>query len=166
MVGVRLAKSRANRSRNRDLTVAFLISSALWIILWIPKSLEDVLYWHDRRLVLYYTDPLKLASFIVGHFSHASFVLYSLINPLVLIFVTRSFQKPIKKLWHKVLKCRDNWAYVGIKSMYTRMKIGTVFQVAIQKYIWIYYFLRCYKYNKTYHLKTFESIIILKLTYT
>ena len=97
MVGIRLAKSRANQSRNRDLTVAFLISCALWIILWTPKTTEDILYWYNPSLVLYYTDSFKLASFILNHFSHACFVLYSLINPMVLIFVTRNFQKPFKQ---------------------------------------------------------------------
>ena len=38
-VGLTLMNSRAQRSRNRSLTQAFLVSTLLWIILWLPQTL-------------------------------------------------------------------------------------------------------------------------------
>ena len=89
------------------MTVAFLISCGFWILLWLPKTLADLFYWYDADIVRIYMGPMQLPSAVIEQTSLALFNLYSLINPLFLIFVTKSFQEPIKGLWAKLcLQCK------------------------------------------------------------
>ena len=109
-VAVRLRKTRANRDRTRDITIAFLTSCVLWIILWFPEEASRLIdaFCHsdDKECQTDYNRPETVAYVILQSFNSEMFFLYSMINPVVLVFVCRDFQKPVKKLFQRMRQCR------------------------------------------------------------
>ena len=109
-VAVRLRKTRANRDRTRDITIAFLTSCVLWIILWFPEEASRLIdaFCPGNRMdcQVEYNKPEIVAYVILQSFDSEMFFLYSMINPVILVFVCRDFQKPVKKLFQKITQCR------------------------------------------------------------
>ena len=87
----------SNNKRNHSLTKAFIISNALWIFLWMPEFLFGV--------VFTFIDPLKgdyyFALLVNSGFTVNIMKLYSCANPIILVFVCRPFQQPLKSLLQK-----------------------------------------------------------------
>ena len=57
LVGFRLKKVRQNANRNKNLTVAFLLTSLLWTVLWLPNYavfVYEALFDDDPEVVKYY----------------------------------------------------------------------------------------------------------------
>ena len=103
-VGIKLAKSKTKRVRNRDLTIAFLLSCLLWIFFWLPNEVMKVL---DSFSAVARVNEFTMGRAIqklFAKFSGALFEFSPLINPLVFLFVTRGFQQPIKNLFGALKK--------------------------------------------------------------
>ena len=98
MIGAKLSKVKTNRNRNSDLTKAFLISCILWILLWFPDQLAKLIKWFpEEHSLVYYTTTSSTIAHVLFLFSRGVFMFYCLLNPVIFIFVSRGFQKPIKK---------------------------------------------------------------------
>ena len=95
-----------NQDRKQSLTKAFIISNVAWIFLWLPEFLVGV--------VFTFTDPGN-ADFIFAFLVNTSLTanlmkLYSCVNPIILIFVCRPFQQPLKDLLQKLKKNNETTA--------------------------------------------------------
>ena len=104
-VGFKLAKVSSNQSRNRDLTIAFLISCLLWIVLWLPRIIKVFLQALLPPQTMSTDVSLTKLGTISAGFEFVDSALYLLnpfINPIIFIFVSRGFQKPLRALWLKL----------------------------------------------------------------
>ena len=105
LAGMRLSGSQTNKQRNRDLNVAFLLSCLLWIVLWSPKTVEDVLGpWLPKTTRMGFQAPSRIQRVITFFeiFALNLFLLNPFLNPFIFIFISRGFQKPLIKLYRKV----------------------------------------------------------------
>ena len=112
-VGFKLAKVSSNQSRNRDLTIAFLISCLLWIVLWLPRIIKvflQALLPPVRMSIKIRMTKLETISAGFEFVDSALYLLNPFINPIIFIFVSRGFQKPLRALWLKLHGpvCRKN----------------------------------------------------------
>ena len=104
-VGIRLRKTTFHQSRNRDLTYAFILSYACWVVLWLPITSSNVLKiftpaWNQKG-----GDVISRSQSIgerLAYIDSEFFLLQTLINPIIFIFVSPDFQKPIKRLLGKI----------------------------------------------------------------
>ena len=99
-LGVNLIRRSRNQSRNRVLTLAFVLSWLMWIVCWSPNfAIMMVQYYdiqdyidisrHDLRLEYYY---YPFWSYIVS-FRIPFQLLYSHLNPFIYLIVLKKFQK-------------------------------------------------------------------------
>ena len=105
-VGIRLRKTKFHRSRNRDLTNAFILSYIFWVILWLPKTTTTILKTFTPNWNQQGGDAISINQTIAEGLAYIDwefFLLQTLVNPLIFIFVSRGFQKPIRKLFGKLL---------------------------------------------------------------
>ena len=104
-IGRRLANMKSNATRNTQLTKAFAITCAAWAILWFPgavREFENFAYTHYEILDLRYMFS-KESFNTIWERSLDFRMLYSALNPLLFLFITKSIQKRLKKLM--CLKC-------------------------------------------------------------
>ena len=100
-----LAITKSNRRRNNDLTRAFICSSVLWVVLWLPNITTNLLRLIGSKLEANTPNkvplPLILADYL-AYFDLEFFLLQTLVNPAVFVFVSREFQKPMRKMLQKI----------------------------------------------------------------
>ena len=105
-VGLRLRKRSANKDRNRDLTVAFILNCVLWIFLWLPiqveRTIEEYTRKHNPVMWRGGVTASTEVSLKMSLLSGTLFMISALVNPLVLIFVIRAFQNPARRIMKKL----------------------------------------------------------------
>ena len=102
MIGRILMKTRKQRMRNRNLTIAFLTACVFWIIFSLPRFLllEHWALYIEKDLNRYRIQGwLYFIWFRTANLLYSSF---SMLNPLIFLFISRKFQKPIRSLGRKV----------------------------------------------------------------
>ena len=103
LVGIRLWKVRQNASRNRNLTIAFLTTTMLWILLWSPRFsivVYEALFDNDPGVLKFYEGNAHAGHVIPYYITQALTrpikYTYSLLNPLIVMFTVRHFQTPLR----------------------------------------------------------------------
>ena len=104
-VGIRLRKTKFHQTRNRDLTNAFILSYIFWVFLWLPITSTTILKtftpnWNQKG-----GDVISMSQTIAEGLAYIDwdfFLLQTLVNPLIFIFVSPGFQKPMKRLLSKI----------------------------------------------------------------
>ncbi|XP_063721810.1 uncharacterized protein LOC134848338 [Symsagittifera roscoffensis] len=111
--GYQLMKSKGNKKvRNRNLTIAFLLSNLIWIIVWIPQMYAASLTVF-KQLSFAETMKQPFSYYIINRYRFLSYVSHSYANPILVLFISKRFQEPIKRLgiWGKIQS-----TYSGVAS--------------------------------------------------
>ena len=96
-VVIELRKMLTQVERNRELTILFMISCFAWIVCWLPEGVGN--------LVLPPTDPdfnEKVAFWIFRQFYSNLTLLFSAVQPILLILSYRPIKEPIAVLFSKI----------------------------------------------------------------
>ena len=94
---------QSNQRRNRQLTYAFALSCFLWILTWTPAVIMQIIYdAQDDNTTGVWLKSNQNNLFYLDR-SHDFLLLYSLINPLIFIFVSKDFQEPLKEVGKKLV---------------------------------------------------------------
>ena len=107
MVGLKLRKIKSHHRRNKDLTKAFIISFTFWIVLWLPRITSSLLRifhsrWQDPNSERILTS--QLVAECLAFLDWDLFLLQTLVNPAIFVFVSRAVQKPMKRLLNIIHK--------------------------------------------------------------
>ena len=105
-LAIKLFQRGRHVSRNRNLTIAFLVSWILWIVCWCPNYLgmtfyDEENYGEAKRESL--TKKSNLSSVLLKHLMTTRIpfqMLYSHINPLIFLVVMKPFRQWILQVYH------------------------------------------------------------------
>ncbi|XP_063721745.1 atypical chemokine receptor 3-like [Symsagittifera roscoffensis] len=99
--GYVLMQSKGSKQiRNRNLTVAFILSNVFWIVCYIP---QHVLTLYGNHIIDSNRDLLKQskAYYIGSDLRHISYLAHSYVSPLLILFISRRFQEPFRRWWSR-----------------------------------------------------------------
>ena len=107
-IGMKLRNSLSNRERNKSLTIAFGVTCIFWVLFWsieftfeITDSMTYIFLSEDNKFQKLGQYPIWVVFQIVRYEFR---MLYSLINPIIFIFVCRPFQEPILNIIKRLKK--------------------------------------------------------------
>ena len=99
-VGRRLFQMTTMQTRNRQLTILFMVSCLLWVVLWLPE-----------KIMVYYYQNLDNMNDLLGKsqafhffFNRQDFFtrIFSITQPLILVFCYRPLHQPILSFFKKL----------------------------------------------------------------
>ncbi|XP_063721539.1 neuromedin-B receptor-like [Symsagittifera roscoffensis] len=104
VTGYRLMGASRNRKlRNRNLTIALIFSTVFWIICWAPQSYYYLYSTYaigekDFGWKIYKQD---LGFFVLEEMKTSLVMSHAYVSPLLILFISRKFQEPFRRWWHK-----------------------------------------------------------------
>ena len=94
----------SNSKRNNQLNKAFAITCVAWIFLWFPGAIDDFQFYIQHlypEIDLSWLFDNKIYSTIMER-SLDFKMIYSALNPLLFLFISKSFQNPLKDLGQRI----------------------------------------------------------------
>ena len=110
-VAIELWKRQANRKRNRQLSILFMLSCLAWIVLCLPLKIIDIyqgglhIKFNEATLPKFF--QLSRANFLAPILIQVLYPLFSTINPLIFIACCVPTQQPMKIVIQKIFKKRE-----------------------------------------------------------
>ena len=99
-IGKVLFKMKDNTNRKKRITIIFIVSWAVWAILWAPlfafnvyKAHAEIFFKESNKTDGYYIEQMLVDVELIKN-------LFSAVNPILFIFVCTPFKQSVKK-WFK-----------------------------------------------------------------
>ncbi|XP_063721970.1 uncharacterized protein LOC134848439 isoform X2 [Symsagittifera roscoffensis] len=100
ITGYRLTQMRGSqRVRNRQLTIALILSTVFWMVCWAPQT---AVAFYDNTIMdnfnfEYYNQTMFY--YIMQEMMALSFLSHAYVSPLLILFISRKFQEPFRRWW-------------------------------------------------------------------